>query len=60
VPSQRAVCCPDFLRAKMSRRALLKVGGLGLAGLSLSNLLEAEARAATQGVGAGLKPAPTP
>jgi hypothetical protein len=31
----------------MSRRALLKVGGLGLAGLSLSRLLEAEARAKT-------------
>jgi hypothetical protein len=47
MPSQRPVCCPDFLRAKMSRRTLLKVGGLGLAGLSLSALLEAEARATT-------------
>ena len=47
MPSQCPVCCSDFLRAKMSRRTLLKVGGLGLAGLSLSRLLEAEARATT-------------
>jgi hypothetical protein len=36
--------CRDFLQAKLSRRAVLKVGGLGLAGLSLPALLQAEER----------------
>src|SRR5262245_26186050 len=35
-------CCPDFLRSRMSRRAALTIGGLGLAGLSLPDLLRAE------------------
>ncbi len=34
--------CWDFLRAKLSRRTVLKVGGLGLAGLNLPALLRAE------------------
>jgi uncharacterized protein (DUF1501 family) len=36
--------CADFFRAQWSRRAVLKVGGLGIAGLSLSSLLQAEER----------------
>jgi hypothetical protein len=36
--------CADFFRTKWSRRTLLKVGGLGLAGLSLPSLLQAEER----------------
>jgi hypothetical protein len=40
---QNAAACPDFLRQRMGRRAFLKVGGLGLAGLSLPGLLRAEA-----------------
>jgi uncharacterized protein (DUF1501 family) len=36
-------CCADFLRARPSRRALLKAGAVGLAGLSLPALLRAEA-----------------
>ena len=36
--------CPNF-HAAMSRRAALKVGGLGLLGLSMPNLLRAEALA---------------
>jgi hypothetical protein len=35
--------CTDFLYARQSRRALLKVGGLGLAGLTLPALLQAGA-----------------
>jgi hypothetical protein len=34
--------CRDFLRAKLSRRTVLKVGGLGLAVLNLPALLKAE------------------
>src|SRR5262249_50618297 len=30
--------CWDFLRAKLSRRTVLKVGGLGLAGMDLAGL----------------------
>ncbi len=42
MPRERSACCPDFLRSRMSRRTALKVGGLGLAGLSLPALLRAE------------------
>ncbi|HEV3261031.1 MAG TPA: DUF1501 domain-containing protein [Gemmataceae bacterium] len=38
--------CPDFMQSRMSRRQALQVGGLGLAGLGLAQLLQAEARAA--------------
>ena len=38
----RAAACSDFLRKQLGRRAFLKVGGLGLAGLTLPNLLRAE------------------
>ncbi len=34
--------CRDYLQAKLSRRTVLKVGGLGLAGLNLPALLQAE------------------
>jgi hypothetical protein len=43
VPDSDRNGCDDFLRTKLSRRAVLKVGGLGLAGLSLPSLLQAEA-----------------
>jgi Protein of unknown function (DUF1501) len=42
MPRERTTCCPDFLRNRVSRRTALKVGGLGLAGLSLPDLLRAE------------------
>src|SRR6516162_5915181 len=38
----RAVACSEFFHQQMGRRAFLKVGGLGLAGLTLPNLLRAE------------------
>ena len=37
-----AVGCSDFLHRHMGRRTFLKVGGLGVAGLTLPNLLRAE------------------
>jgi hypothetical protein len=37
--------CADFLQGRMHRRTALKIGGLGLAGLSLPQLLHAEERA---------------
>ncbi len=37
--------CSDFRRARTSRRAALKVGALGLAGLTLPGLLRAESEA---------------
>jgi hypothetical protein len=40
---RRAPCCRDFLAARPSRRAVLKAGALGLAGLGLPALLRAEA-----------------
>src|SRR5262249_29571993 len=42
------ISCPDFLRTKPHRRHFLRVGGLGLAGLTFRHLLPMEARAATQ------------
>jgi hypothetical protein len=45
VPRHDRIGCSGFLRAKLSRRAVLKVGGLGLAGLNLATLLQAEQRA---------------
>jgi hypothetical protein len=44
--SSLPISCPDFLRTKMHRRDLLRYGGLGLAGLSLPQLLQSEAAAA--------------
>jgi hypothetical protein len=44
VPHPNRIGCSDFLSAKLSRRAVLKVGGLGLAGLNLPSLLQAEER----------------
>src|SRR5688572_12039058 len=35
--------CPGFNATRMSRRHALKVGGLGLLGLTMPNLLKAEA-----------------
>src|SRR5438132_358241 len=44
MPAATSRGCLDFLRAKCSRRRLLQVGALGLTGLSLSRVLQAEAR----------------
>jgi hypothetical protein len=44
MPDPDRIGCADYQRARLSRRALLKVGGLGLAGLSLPSLLQAEER----------------
>jgi hypothetical protein len=38
-------CCNDFLRNRCNRRAALKIGSLGIAGLTLSDLLRAESTA---------------
>src|SRR6266851_2402129 len=37
------VCCPDFQKNHMGRRTFLKIGGLGLGGFGLPQLLRAEA-----------------
>jgi hypothetical protein len=42
VPLDRRIACADFMRTRCSRRAVLKVGGLGIAGLCLPALLQAE------------------
>jgi hypothetical protein len=43
--------CPEFRRwVAMERRSFLKMGALGLAGLSLSDLLRCEANAASKGI----------
>ena len=41
--SPRSFACPGFHAAPLSRRQMLKVGGLGLLGLTLPQLLRAEA-----------------
>src|SRR5262245_34136281 len=41
-------CCPEFLRTSCHRRQLLRVGVVSVAGLSLSQLLEAEERGAAR------------
>jgi hypothetical protein len=41
----RSSACPDFHRARPTRRQLLQVGGAGLLGLSLPGLLAAAERA---------------
>src|SRR5207244_513517 len=40
-----SIGCRDFLQMRMSRRRLLQIGGLGLGGLTLAQLLSAEAQA---------------
>jgi hypothetical protein len=40
------ICCNDFLRSRVSRRSALQIGGLGLGGLSLPQLLRAEEQGA--------------
>jgi hypothetical protein len=42
-PTTRTYACPGFHQARFSRRHLLKVGGLGLLGLTMPQLLQAEA-----------------
>src|ERR1051325_4376156 len=44
MPHPDAAGCPDFRHNHPDRRTLLKVGALGLAGLSLPNLLRADER----------------
>src|SRR5881396_3132321 len=44
-PPKHSFACAGFHAAQFSRRCLLKVGGLGLLGLTLPKLLQAEARA---------------
>jgi hypothetical protein len=45
----RSNACPDFLQqAPLTRRQWLKIGGLGLSGLSLSQLLQMEAGASSR------------
>ncbi len=47
--SGRLLCCDEFLRGRMNRRTMLRVGGLGFAGLSLPGLLRAEQQGRTGG-----------
>ena len=42
-PSGHGSCCPGFFDAAFSRRHLLKVGGMGLLGLTMPKVLQAEA-----------------
>src|SRR5580765_8949332 len=44
---QPTSACPSFLNTALSRRTMIKVGGMGLLGLTLPNILRAEALAAT-------------
>ena len=44
MPATDRIACADFRQTKWSRRAVLKIGGLGIAGLSLPSLLAAEKR----------------
>ncbi|MDB6034439.1 MAG: hypothetical protein JWM16_4777, partial [Verrucomicrobiales bacterium] len=37
-------CCPDFHATQFTRRHMLKVGGMGLLGLALPKLLQAETK----------------
>ncbi len=47
--THRPFACPDFYSAQMSRRQLIKVGGLGLLGLNMPRLLRAaENKASTK------------
>lgn len=46
---RRTVACPDFERAYPSRRAVLSAGAVGLTGLTLAELLAAEAAGKTEG-----------
>jgi hypothetical protein len=41
--SQKAYACAGYLAARYSRRSMLRVGGLGLLGLTLPRILQAEA-----------------
>jgi hypothetical protein len=43
--SPRRIGCPDFLRGQLNRRELLRLGAVGLTGVTLPALLELEARA---------------
>src|SRR5438445_13818307 len=42
--SSSSIGCQDFLQMRMSRRRLLQIGGLGFGGLTLAQLLHAEAQ----------------
>jgi len=54
-PSKHSFACAGLHASSLSRRCLLKVGGLGLLGLTLPKLLQAQARA-EEGSGAGDRP----
>src|SRR5262245_24778401 len=41
-PNQKSCCCSGFYDVRFSRRHLLKVGGLGLLGLTVPKLLQAQ------------------
>ena len=45
--SGKRICCPDYSRTHLNRRALLKIGGLGMLGFSQADLLHAEATGKT-------------
>ncbi|MBI3878524.1 MAG: DUF1501 domain-containing protein [Verrucomicrobia bacterium] len=53
--STKSFACAGFNHAKFSRRCALKVGGLGLLGLTLPKLLAAEAASKAKGIKAKAK-----
>lgn len=50
-PERSTSCCAGFHQARLSRRALLKVGGLGLLGLTMPKFLQAHAAASSAAKG---------
>lgn len=50
-PEGSTACCAGFHEALLSRRALLKVGGLGLLGLTMPRFLQAQAAASSSAKG---------
>ena len=46
--SRHRICCADYSKLQLNRRTLLKVGGLGMLGLTQAELLRAEAAGQTK------------
>src|SRR5438034_9144363 len=59
-PPKQSFACAGFHETRFSRRHALKVGGLGLLGLSLPKLLEAKALAETRNPKSEIRNSPKP
>jgi Protein of unknown function (DUF1501) len=46
--SNDRTCCAEFLRNRLSRRRILRIGGLGALGLNLAQLLRAESQSTSK------------